>query len=219
MRGALLFLCLSLSHATEDPGRALFDAAGCRACHKVGPRGGSSGPDLSFAGFRHGREWLERWLEDPRAWDPRALMPNFRLKPKARAALAEFLVAQKGRAFGPGERPWEDPDLGPDLARQGKVLYLRAGCVACHGAKGVGGRPNNNVPGGRIPALNAVSQSYTPQELTARIRRGVKPQKADPHGPEPLVSMPAWGDVLQEHEIEAVAAYLLTLGDPKTADW
>src|SRR5690348_3391254 len=83
--------------AQEPAGKALFAAAGCRACHRVGAEGGNSGPDLTLVGFRRKREWLERWLADPSAWKHDTLMPNFRLKASDRAGLVDYLSSLKGR--------------------------------------------------------------------------------------------------------------------------
>lgn len=140
-------------------------------------------------------------------------MPDFRLSPKARGAIVDYLSSLKGA--GPSPWPGSDPHL------LGRLIYNRAGCVACHGRKGVGGEPNNNVVGGKIPALDRVFETYTQDELKAKIRVGVKPAKADPQGSEPLVFMPAWGEVLKDAEIEAVAAYLFALGSgsAKGSDW
>ena len=57
-------------------------------------------------------------------------------------------------------------------------------------------------------------------ELIERIRRGKRPDKDDPSGPEPLVAMPAWGGVLNEPDLAAVAAYVKSLGASAPAsDW
>ena len=125
------------------------------------------------------------------------------------------------RGLGPASpSPWDAPGVPRDPASRGRVLYLRAGCVACHGAQGRGGHPNNNVPGGAIPALDKAAETYKAEELVEKIRRGVRPVKDDPRGAEPLVSMPAWGERLKDDELQAVAAYLLSLGAGiKREDW
>ena len=217
----LMILAVSAAAGAQTPGRALFEAAGCRACHRVGEAGGNAGPDLTYVGFRRSRAWLDAWLEDPHAWKKDTLMPNFKLAPKTREAIVDFLVALKGEEYPPGRAPWDDPALFSDAAARGKVLYLRAGCVACHGPQGRGGHPNNNVAGDAIPALAGVAQTFTREELKSKISRGVlKPDRRDPAGPEPMVFMPAWGQTLKDADIDAVAAYLMTLGGgPKSAEW
>lgn len=199
----------------QEPGQALFSAAGCRSCHRIGAVGGNTGPDLTLVGFRRGRPWLDLWLASPRAWKKDTLMPEPGLSAAARAGLIEYLSAQKGQAFG-ARRPWD----GAQGIRKGKIVFAKAGCAACHGALGRGGHPNNNVEGGVIPALPKLVATYTREELREKIRRGARPAKKDPAGPDPLAVMPAWGEVLKDEEIEVVADYLASLAEKAGGeDW
>jgi mono/diheme cytochrome c family protein len=193
---------------------ARFDAAGCRSCHRIGLRGGDAGPDLTLVGVRRPRAWLENWLASPRDWKHDTLMPQQGLSPADRAALAAFLSGQKGQAWGE-ERPWRGAEPG-DI--DGRAVYVRAGCVACHGPAGRGGHPNPGARGDVIPALAPLMATYKKEELKARLKQGVTPDGRD--GLTPAVAMPAWKGVLDEDELDALAAYLLSLGEsqPK-ADW
>lgn len=217
MRRALALVVAALAAApaaAAEPSRALFDASGCRACHAVGGRGGNAGPDLSFVGLRRDRVWLDAWLKEPRALKPDTLMTHPGLSEGDRRGLVEFLSGLRG--LPPGSRAWDVPGLAP--AVRGKVLYAKAGCVACHGPAGTGGHPNAGAKGGRIPALAGVSETFSAGELVEKIRRGSRPEKADPAGPEPAVVMPAWGSALDESELAAVAEYLLSLGGAKKGE-
>lgn len=219
LAAAALAACSSRTPTGTEAGRAYFVQAGCASCHRVGALGDAVGPDLTFVGFRHSPRWLDQWIADPQAWKPGTLMPNKHLPPAARAAIVAYLAAQKGQEWPKGARPWDG--VADPIAR-GRLIYLRAGCVACHGQGGVGGYPNNNVAGGRIPALSGVSETFAKAELIAKIRNGVPaPMKADPKGPDPLIWMPAWGQVLDDAELDAVASYLLSLkpADGQKADW
>lgn len=212
MRALWVAACLAAAGRADAalPGEELFAAEGCAACHRVAGRGGNTGPDLTLVGFRRGRAWLDLWLSGPAGWKRDTLMPDFKLKPGARGALVDYLSSLNGPGYVP--TPAGDP-----VAR-GRAVYLHAGCVACHGARGAGGHPNNNVPGDAIPKLSGVASAYTPSELADKIRRGSHPAAKDPAGPEPLVAMPAWGAVLKDDEVEAVAAYLMSLGGGKPQD-
>lgn len=206
----------------EQPsdGRALYKALNCRACHKIGAEGASrGGPDLTMVGARKSRAWLDLFLADPQAWKKDTLMPNPRLSATARAAIVDYLSSLKGQDWKEG-RPWSRPELKSDVER-GHVLYARAGCVTCHGVSGAGGYPNNNVPGGLVPALNNVSETFTKGELKKKIAKGVVPEKKNPSSAPPLLDMPAWGQVLSDQEIDAVVEYLWTLkpGGAKSSDW
>lgn len=146
-------------------------------------------------------------------------MPNTRLSPAARSAIVSYLATLKGQDWGVNSRPW---DRETSQVTKGRLIYLRSGCVSCHGSGGIGGYPNNNVPGGKIPGLANVSQTFTKSELKAKINHGVsKSAKEDPLGSDPLVSMPAWKDVLTNDDIEAVAEYLMAIkpSEALKTDW
>lgn len=206
---ALTLLLASPAAATE----ALFDAHGCRACHKVGARGGNAGPDLTMAGVRRPADWLEEWLRDPVLYKPDTTMPRQGLGGGELKALADWLAAQKGQAWN-GARPW----AGLEGLEKGKAIYLRAGCVACHGAAGTGGHPNRHAHGGIIPALRPLMATYTAAELKRKIRGGSVPETHG--GPRARVNMPAWDGIFDEAELDALAEYLLSLAEsePK-GDW
>lgn len=154
----LLLLLAGASWAGDHPGRALFDAAGCRSCHAVEGRGGNTGPDLTLVGFRRDRDWLDRWLASPRDWKPKTLMPEPRLTPKAREAIVDWLARS---------RPWTG---APTVAR----LFVKAGCAACHGPRGRGGDPV-------APALIYSAETYPRDEMIALIRNGKKTMPAWKH--------------------------------------
>lgn len=176
----------------------LFHAHGCASCHRVGKRGGDAGPDLSFVGLRRPAAWIEAWLADPRAWKKEARMPDPALKEADRKALAAWLSTRKGQ----DHRPFKD----------GKAVYLKAGCVACHGPGGKGGEPNPGVAGGRIPALRETVHTYSLDELKRKIAEGSVPAGKDP------IAMPAWRDALSPAEIESVSRYLLSLRPSQRQD-
>lgn len=223
---AALLLGLGACSRTDDAvalGKGYFTGVGCANCHAVGPGGPTTGTNLAFVGIARSPEWLDLWLKDPRAWKKDTLMPDTDLSSDVRGKIVAYLGTLKGQAYAGGGAPWDTPELKADPVKRGEAIYLTVGCAACHGKKGVGGYPNNNVKGGLVPGLDQASAGYTKEELKKRIRLGApKPQKADPKGPDPLLRMPAWGDVLDEDEIGAVADYLLTLRPAKASpkdDW
>lgn len=225
MKLSALLLAAALSACSMKPpsgpvaGKAYFAQVGCLSCHRVGAEGSAVGPDLTMIGFRHSEKWLDVWLQDPAAWRPGTTMPNKRMSPAAREAIVSYLATLKGQDWPKGGRPW---DGAGDAVERGRLVFLRAGCAACHGQGGVGGYPNNNVAGGRIPALNNVKETFTKAELIAKIKNGVAaPVKADPKGPDPLVWMPKWSEQLDDAEIDAVASYLLALkpAAAEKSDW
>lgn len=197
-----------VAHADEGPGTARFDAAGCAACHRIGPRGGQSGPDLTLVGIRRPRSWIANWLKSPNAWKHTTLMPEQGLSDADRGALAEFLSEQRGQAWD-GVRPW----ASLSGLEKGRAVYVHAGCIACHGVAGKGGQPNPGAQGGVIPALAPLMGTYTADELKTKIEDGASSDGA-------AVAMPAWKNVLSDGELDALTKYLLSLAEsqPKS-DW
>jgi nitric oxide reductase subunit C len=78
------------------PGEAIYKAQGCSACHRIGGVGGTIGPDLSDVGRKRDKAWIVQQLIDPKAHDPKSIMPSFaKLQQKDREDLAEYLVSLK----------------------------------------------------------------------------------------------------------------------------
>jgi cytochrome c oxidase subunit II len=89
----------------DDPtlahGRAIYLATGCGECHGIaGVSVGNAGPDLTLFGgrltlaagvFANTDENLARWIDDPQAMKPGALMPPTPLSPTERRALIAYL--------------------------------------------------------------------------------------------------------------------------------
>ena len=218
---ATLFAVLALAAAPACAGDAklgkrYFEGFGCVKCHTVDGKGGEYGPDLTFIGFRKSQEWLDLWLKNPHAWKSSTVMPNFHLTDAVRGDIVEFLGTLKGEGYKGAKAPWTHPRFKDDAVARGKAVFDAAGCAGCHGRGGVGGYPNTNVVGKKIPALLLVSDGYSKDELKTRIRDGAKPLKEDPSGPTPMIEMPKWGTVLAEDDIAALADYLFSL-KPKSA--
>ncbi len=211
-----LAACGNQGPVAKSKGEAYFRGYGCVKCHRIGEEGGDWGPDLTMVGFRKTPQWLALWIENPHAWRAKTIMPNFHLPEDIRTDLVAYLSEQKGQAWAKSGRPWQHADLKGDELKRGETLFNNAGCVSCHGAKGTGGYPNNNVIGGAIPTLTKVSEGYTKEELMEKIRGGVTPAAEDPSLPAPMISMPKWGEVLDHEELEAVASYLISLAPKKS---
>ena len=217
---ALLLAVTACSPQPEaaDPvvrGHRDFNGLGCVKCHQIGDGGHAWGPDLTMLGFRKSADWIDAWLKDPHAWNPKTVMPNFNLKDSTRADLVAYLSAQKGQAWT--VKPWatEEAKALPAAAR-GKIIFNSVGCVSCHAKDGYGGYPNNNVAGDLINSLTKVTEGYSKAELHEKIRGGAVPIPADSSKPKPMLEMPKWGQQLDAKEIDAVVAYLFTL-NPKKA--
>ena len=95
---------------------------------------------------------------------------------------------------------------GPAVA--GAALYVRDGCINCHGPNGLGGVPNPLSEDKTIPPLSGLDfrhQFNTDKKITDVIRSGSVIGRA------PIVSMPHWGGILSDQQIAELIAYLKTL--------
>jgi len=97
---------------------------------------------------------------------------------------------------------------GQGLAVAGAALYVRNGCINCHGPSGLGGVPNPQAPDKAIPPLSGPGfrQDFgTDKKITEMIRTGSVLGRA------PIVSMPHWGGIISNADLKALVAYLKTL--------
>jgi mono/diheme cytochrome c family protein len=227
MRSPLMFILavfLTACTTAKDPvsrGKARFVGMGCLTCHRVGDQGGGqAGPDLTTVGLRHSKEWLDLWMRAPQEWKPGTTMPNYKIEEDVRADLIAYMMTLKGDDYR-NHPPWNSAKLKADPEKRGERIYNRVGCVACHGVRGRGGYPNNNVVGLQIPSLTLVRDGFSHDELKQRIALGRRPEPADSHQPAPLVVMPAWGRYLTEDEMEDLITYLYSLrpADHPVEDW
>jgi mono/diheme cytochrome c family protein len=98
--------------------------------------------------------------------------------------------------------------LGQGAAVEGAALYVRYGCINCHGPNGLGGVPNPASPDRSIPPLSGVafrSEFNTDAKIKEVIHSGSVIGRA------PIVSMPHWGGIIPDEQLNALVAYLKTL--------
>ena len=97
---------------------------------------------------------------------------------------------------------------GQGDAVEGAALYVRYGCINCHGPNGLGGVPNPRSADKTIPPLvgpDFRAEFNTDNKILAVIRSG------SVIGRPPIVSMPHWGGIIPQERLRALVAYLKTL--------
>jgi mono/diheme cytochrome c family protein len=95
---------------------------------------------------------------------------------------------------------------GPAVA--GAALYVRYGCINCHGPNGLGGVSNPLSADKSIPPLSGGGFRHdfpTDQAIAAVITSGSVIGRA------PIVSMPHWGGIIPPQDVQSLVAYLETL--------
>lgn len=179
-------------------GQLLLGELGCIRCHKPAPDHEAlftrrTPPVLDHVGSRVRHGYLRRFLTDPQAVKPGTPMPNVligldeRTKQEAIEALTH-LLASTGSV--PSERP------AHSLIVQGREVYHRVGCVACHGSRDANGNAATVLPSS-VP-LGDLKAKYTIATLRAFLE--------NPHAARPSGRMPA---LLNTEEARQVANYLL----------
>jgi mono/diheme cytochrome c family protein len=205
---------------SASQGRKLFVQESCIVCHQVGGVGGKGGPDLLGVTTRHSLSWLDEKLLNPELGAPGTTMPAYDLEPGARKAILAFLAsatAEDARLILAG-RPKTAP-VQTAMVESGRQIFVRFGCVGCHGMQAQGGVPNPNSQGGEVPSLVHVAEDYTKPEVEHIIRDGKTPPVADSSKPVPPLYMPAWKNALANEDINRVVAYLWSLRPKETTAW
>ncbi|MFO7171602.1 MAG: cbb3-type cytochrome c oxidase subunit II [Bacillota bacterium] len=172
-----------------------------------------TGPDLKFVGDRlPSKDWHIGHLKNPRAYDPRSIMPSYAHLPEEELeALAEYLVSLRDWSVKPLQQPERLADLTeadlPEEFRslqnpfagdlQGAVAIaepiIAQSCVACHGPDLRGKQLTEKV---RSADLYERSQARSEQFLYWAITVGSK------------LGMPGWERSLSEEQRWALATYI-----------
>ncbi|MFN7923162.1 MAG: c-type cytochrome [Bryobacteraceae bacterium] len=165
-------------------GQRLVEDYACTACHKLGDKDGGISPDLSFEGLMKDRQWIADHFKNPRALIPDSNMPTFRFTEASFSAMSDYLSSLK---------------TAPKFASAEETY--KGLCLRCHGDKGDGH--------GKI----AIYLDPYPRDLTKagfinsktkeRLHESVKSGVAG-------TSMPAWGKVLDDRQIDDVLQYVFT---------
>src|SRR6185312_15565343 len=189
-----------------------YNQFACAQCHGIGGVGGVSAdvPALNHLGTAFTVAQLTQIINHglgESANPTKPYMPVWHgiVSPRQVSELAAYIRA--GLPAVPGATPPTVPtDQG--LAVEGSVLYVRDGCINCHGPNGLGGVPNPQSPDRTIPPLSGQDfrkEFNTDQKIIDVIRSG------SVIGMAPIVSMPPWGGIIRQDQPEALAAYIKTL--------
>jgi mono/diheme cytochrome c family protein len=120
-------------------------------------------------------------------------------------ALVAYLHAGLPAVAGATPQPVQ---TGQGAVVEGSQLFVRYGCINCHGPNGLGGVPNPQSPDRSIPPLSGADffqEFNTDAKIADVIRSGSVIGRA------PIVSMPHWGGILTPGQVDALVAYIKTL--------
>ncbi|MBK9140761.1 MAG: hypothetical protein IPM17_18740 [Verrucomicrobia bacterium] len=219
---------LETSPPGVEVGDILLCELNCVACHEASPEvrerlSPKAGPVLGEVARRVRPEFLREWLLGPARVKPGTTAPDLMHgrpeseRQRAAEDLTHFLVS-----LAPGGLP-DDVPAHRVAFEQGRVLYHRVGCVACHApfeaAEGLfagSSDPEDAAPGAAIVEqfaatsvpLGAPASKYTRASLERFLR--------DPLAARPAGRMPSLN--LTPNEARAIATYLIGReAPPRTA--
>jgi len=186
-------------------GRELLTHLNCQACHKLNNLDPPElGPDLSSVGYKVSRQWIYKWLKEPRTIvnddgkvtvngyetdEPR--MPKVRLNEDEIKALSAFLSVQKAK---PIETYHINPAVvttlskNPELLAQGEVRFRQMMCTTCHALAARRAGESKTIGGKIAPELTKVGSKVNEEWLVAWLRN---PQSYLPHSKMPRYG---WSD-------------------------
>jgi cbb3-type cytochrome c oxidase subunit III len=193
-------------------GAFAFVQFACAQCHGIGGKGGVSPdvPALTSVGKQLTVAQLTRIINHglgESANPKRPYMPVWGAVISAPQVGELVSYIRAGLPQVPGATPVSVPRKN-GAAVAGSALYVRDGCINCHGPNGLGGVPNPQAPDKVIPPLSGArfrKQFNTYAKIAEVIRSGSVIGRA------PIVSMPHWGGILPEQDVRALVAYLKTL--------
>ena len=185
-------------------GRELLAELNCQGCHKLPgvERPAMLGPDLTSIGTKVSREWIYKWLKEPRTIldkdgntvvngyeteeEPR--MPKFRLDETQLRALSGYLSVQRAHPLAPYKF---DPRVvaawskNPELVSQGEIRFKQMFCSTCHSLAVTRAGETKLIGGDIGPELTKVGSKVNPDWLVAWLR--------DPQGYLPHTRMSRYG--------------------------
>ncbi|MEE9165252.1 MAG: c-type cytochrome [Nitrospinota bacterium] len=117
-----------------EKGRLLVENIGCLGCHMINGNGGTFAPDLSMIAGKVNGDWIYNWLLNPKQYDPKTIMPNFRLSKIEARQIATYLITLGKRK---DIEEIEERIKSPGLIAYGEKVIKRRGCFACHEINGM----------------------------------------------------------------------------------
>jgi mono/diheme cytochrome c family protein len=177
-----------------EQGQVLLGELNCIQCHaapgqkRIFTKGA---PDLTHAGARMTPQYIRAYLLDNHGMKPGTTMPDLfhASEPQAKEGVADYLTHFLVSLGGPIKTSGEEVNVL--AADQGRKLFHKVGCVACHA-------PEKGLAIPSIPLPNLATKT-TVENLEAFL---LDPSKVRPGGRMPSLN-------LTRDEAHAIAIYLL----------
>jgi mono/diheme cytochrome c family protein len=205
-------------------GRELLVRLNCVGCHRVsqGSRPPMLGPDLTNVGTKVSREWIYKWLKEPRTVTDKdgnvvvngvdnsqeLRMPQFRLTDAELRALSGYLSSLKQKPIEPAHfdarvlAAWAQR---PDTVDEGETRFRQMFCTTCHQLSTTRAGETILIGGNIGPELSKVGSKVNLDWLVLWLR--------NPQGYLAHSQMPRYG--WSDEDLYKVTRYIQTkLTDP-----
>ncbi len=184
---------------TEDvnAGKMAWHKYDCIGCHTIFGNGSYFAPDMTKVAEKKPKEYLKKFLMDPKAVNPKASMPKLGISSEEADKLLVFLEwTSKVDTNGWPPKPIlaTAAGVGGQELSEGQKLYRSLGCSACHMMNGIGGTT--------APELTNVGSKRDKAWLIGHFK--------NPAAYVPNSAMPSY-EKLKEQELNDLTDYMLTL--------
>lgn len=178
-----------------DAGKKVWHKYDCIGCHTILGNGSYFAPDMTKATDRKPKEYLKKFIMNPRAVKPGTAMPMLGISEEEADNLIAFLewTSKIDTNDWPPE-PLLSPRAG-DASSSGQALFREYDCAACHQVSGIGGTAG--------PDLTRIGSRQPDVDWHIRHLK-------DPGSVVPDSAMPDYAH-LSDSELNALAEYLVTL--------
>src|SRR3989344_1813575 len=175
---ALSGLLLGGVEAGAAEGKRIFDAKKCGDCHQT------EGPEVWYAGKKFKKEFLGKWLKDPKPIRPLEFNSLTKKNPADHPKLSgkdadevtEYLMSIKSKDVEEGV---VKPDKNP---KNRNIFEKKQGCYGCHPVK----RGEKILGGLTGPTLIGAGERLNPAWVYAYLKK--------PKGFKPVKRMPVYVD-------------------------
>jgi mono/diheme cytochrome c family protein len=198
-------------------GRELLAKLNCVACHRIDgiEKAAMSGPDVTYIGDKVSREWIYKWLNEPRTitdasgsvtvngYETEPKMPHFALRQPEIVALTAYLSSLKSETV-------ESYDISPtfhtalknkpDVVADGEIRFQQMFCATCHSLAVTRAGTTELIGGDIGPELTKVGTKVYANWLIGWLRN---PQRYQPHS---LMPRYGWSD----EDLYKVSRYITT---------
>lgn len=178
-----------------NAGKKVWHKYDCIGCHTILGNGSYFAPEMTKAVVRKPKEYLKKFILDPRTINPKAAMPKLGLSEEEADNLIAFLDwISKVDTNGWPPEPILTAAAGKGSS-MGQTLFKKHDCSACHQIGGLGGTAG--------PDLTRIGLEKPDADWHIRHLK-------DPESVVPGSAMPAFAH-LSDEDLRELAEYLITL--------